>query len=190
VPNEGKTTLALALAVSAADSGQNVLFIDADLRHTSGSNFFEMVKQPGLVDVLLGSAAAQDVIKFHKDTKLWVLSAGKKTRNPADLLTSDRMRSFLAQSKKSFDFIVIDSPPVGPVIDPVVLSQLVDTVVYVVRWASTSRELIQESIQRLAGQKIAGVVFNLVNEKAAQKYGKYAYRYYYGSRIYKKYYEG
>ena len=84
---------------------------------------------------------------------------------------------------------MLDAPPIGPVIDPVILSGLADAVVYVVRWASTSRELVQQSIQRVSGEKIAGVVFNMVNEKAAQKYGKYAYQNYYGARSYKKYYE-
>jgi Mrp family chromosome partitioning ATPase len=86
--------------------------------------------------------------------------------------------------------IVIDSPPVGPVIDPIILAQFVDSVVYIIRWASTSRELVQQSIRRLPGHKVAGVVFNMVDEKAAQKYGKYSYQYYYGSRSYKKYYAG
>jgi succinoglycan biosynthesis transport protein ExoP len=189
VPNEGKTTIALSLAVSAANSGLQVLFIDADLRHTSGSNFFGLVKQQGLVDVLLGTATIKDVSKFDKIGKLWVMPAGTKTRNPADLLGSNRMKSMLDQCRETFDMIVIDSPPLGPVIDPVILSHLVDKVVYVVRWASTSRELVQQSLLRLPGEKVAGTVFNLINERAAQKYGRYAYQYYYGPRAYKKYYE-
>jgi len=166
------------------------LFVDSDLRHTSASNFFGLVKQPGLVNVLVGEAPPQNVIKFVEEGKIWVLPAGSKTRNPADLLGSNRMKELFEQCKQSFDFIVLDSPPIGPVIDPVILSQLADAVVYVVRWASTSRELVQQSIQRLPPNKVAGVVFNMVNEKAAQKYGKYAYQYYYGARSYKKYYDG
>ena len=190
VPNEGKTIIALSLATSAANSGLKVLFIDADLRHTSGSNFFGLVKAQGLVDVLLGSCLSQDAITFSEEAKIWVLPAGSKTRNPADILGSNRMKSLLDQCNQTFDMIVIDSPPVGPVIDPIILAQFVDSVVYIVRWASTSRELVQQSMRRLPGHKIAGVVFNMVNEKAAQKYGRYAYQYYYGTRSYKKYYEG
>jgi polysaccharide biosynthesis transport protein len=92
--------------------------------------------------------------------------------------------------KQNFDFVVIDAPPIGPVIDSLILAQLVDKIVFVVRWASTARELVLQSVQRLPREKLAGVAFNRVNEKAAQKYGKYAYQYYYGARDYKKYYSG
>jgi succinoglycan biosynthesis transport protein ExoP len=190
VPHEGKTTVGLSLAVSAAFSGLKVLFIDADLRHTSGSNFFGLVRTKGLVDALLGDSAPKEFMHYNKEAKLWVLPAGTKTNNPADLLSSNRMKLLMEQFSETFDYIVIDSPPIGPVVDPIVLSHVVDSVVYVVRWASTARELIQHSIKRLPEDKVAGVVFNMLNEKAAQKYGKYAYEYYYGSRSYKKYYEG
>src|SRR5262249_37306849 len=75
VPNEGKTTLAMSLAVSAATSGLKVLFVDSDLRHTSASNFFGLVKQPGLVNVLVGEAPPQNVIKFVEEGKICVLPA-------------------------------------------------------------------------------------------------------------------
>jgi len=98
------------------------------------------------------------------------------------------MKSFMDFCKQSFDLVVLDASPIGPVIDSLMLAQLADKVVYVVRWASTARELVLQSIRRLPREKLAGAAFNRVNEKAAQKYGKYAYQYYYGARDYKKYY--
>lgn len=191
LPSEGKTTIALSLAVSTSCAGLKVLFIDADLRHPSASRFFGLQNELGLVDLLLGAVNPQDIIKFHRESKMWMLPAGSKTQNPADLLGSDRMKSFITRCKESFDLVVIDTPPIGPVIDPIVVAQLTDKIVYVVRWAVTARELVQQSIQRLPGhKKLAGVAFNHVDEGEAQKYGKHAYPYYYGSRYYKKYYNG
>jgi capsular exopolysaccharide synthesis family protein len=190
VPIEGKTTIALSLAISAAASGLKVLLIDADLRHSSVSRFFGMLKKTGLVDMMLGKDPSE-CIKFNKDAKVWVLAAGSKTQNPTDLLGSDRMHSFLENCRESFDLVVLDTPPMGPVVDPLIVSHLVDKVVYVVRWASTARELVERSIKRFPqSKKVAGVVFNRVDEKLAQKYGKDGYQYYYSARDYKKYYEG
>lgn len=189
VPSEGKTTIALSIAASAAASGLRVLYVDADLRRPSGSSILSTKQEGGLVDLLLGKTEAQAAIKLSDEFRFWYLPAGSRTQSPMDLLSSDRMKSFIETFRKSFDFVVIDSPPVGPVVDPVVISQLVDKVVYVVRWSATAREMVKHSIERVsADKKVAGVVFNHVNDKRAQRYGKHAYAYYYSSRYYRNYY--
>jgi Mrp family chromosome partitioning ATPase len=99
------------------------------------------------------------------------------------------MRTLVAGFKDSYDLVIIDTPPAGPLVDPVVVSHLVDKIVLVVRWGATARELVRECVVQLSGhRKIAGVAFNYVDEREAQKYGKYAYSYYYGRRYYKRYY--
>jgi succinoglycan biosynthesis transport protein ExoP len=189
IPGEGKTTIALSIAASAAASGLRTLFIDADLRRPSATGIVGMKNQHGLVDMLLGQADAQTAIQYNEDLSFWILGAGTKTQSPTDLLSSDRMKTFMDGFKKSFDFIVIDSPPMGPVIDPIVIAGMADKIVFVVRWAVTAREMVRHSIQRLAAdRKVAGIVFNHVNDKKAQRYGKYAYSYYYSASYYKNYY--
>ena len=99
------------------------------------------------------------------------------------------MKTLISACKQTFDLVVIDTAPVGPVIDPIIVSNAVDKVVFVVRWASTAREIVQQSVQRFPGhRKVAGMVFNQVNERLARKYGKHAYAYYYGNGDYQKYY--
>jgi succinoglycan biosynthesis transport protein ExoP len=189
IPGEGKTTVALSIASSVAASGLRVLYIDADMRRPSGSSILSTRRDVGLVDLLLGQTDVQAAIKLSDDFKFWYLPAGSRTQSPMDLLGSDRMKSLIETFRKTFDFIVVDSPPLGPVVDAIAISHLVDKVVYVVRWSATAREMVRHSIEKLvADKKVAGVVFNQVNARRAQKYGKHAYSHYYGSRYYRNYY--
>ncbi|HEX3882397.1 MAG TPA: polysaccharide biosynthesis tyrosine autokinase [Stellaceae bacterium] len=189
VPGEGKTTIALSLAASAATAKLKVLLIDADLRHPTATSIFRLQKEPGLVDLLLGDTSLNEAVKWIESSGFSILPAGNKTQNPTDLLGSERMKVLILDLKESYDLIFIDTPPAGPVVDPVVISHLTDKIVFVVRWAATARELVRPCVDLLsAHRKIAGVAFNRVNVRQAQKYGKHAYSYYYGSRYYKNYY--
>jgi capsular exopolysaccharide synthesis family protein len=182
-PNEGKSTIAVSLAVSAASGGQKVALIDADLRHPASSRLFKLEQKKGLVDLLTNAASVSETM-FRKDN-LVVIPAGAKSVNPPDLLSSERMKAFVAQLKENFDYVVIDSPPVGPVIDAVIVAGLVDKTIFVVRWASTHRDLIQASIQKISAQKrVGGVVLNFVAQGRGRTYGSEMY---YGGR-YAKYY--
>jgi capsular exopolysaccharide synthesis family protein len=189
VPGEGKTTIAISFAASAAAAGVKALLIDADLRRASASHVLGMEKDMGLVDLLVGQADAKSLMQLHKDARFWTLPAGSKTQNPPDLLGSERMKALIDALRKAFDLIVVDTPPAEPVIDPVVVSQLADKVIFVIRWGATARELVRRSVQRMSGhRKVAGVAFNLVNDRRARRYGKHAYANNYGSRRYKQYY--
>jgi capsular exopolysaccharide synthesis family protein len=184
-PNEGKTTIALSLAISAAFSGRKVVFVDADLRHPAASRFFKLEQEKGLVDLLVGAATIDDALISYKDLKLTVIPAGSKSLNPPDVLGSERMKALISHLREAFDYVVLDTPPVGPVVDPVIVADLADKTIFVVQWASTPRELVETSVQQVSTQKrVAGVVFNYVNKSQAMKYGSY---YHYGTS-YEKYY--
>jgi capsular exopolysaccharide synthesis family protein len=189
LPEEGKTTISLSLAAAAAFGRLRVLYIDAVLRHPSATRVFGLQNDPGLVDLLVGDATAEATVRFYEPGGYWTIGAGGKTQNPTDLLNSERMKSLVAGFREEYDLVVIDTPPTGPVVDPVIVSGFTDKIVMVVRWGVTARELVRETVERLSGhRKIAGIAFNLVNDRQAQKYGKDAYSYYYGRRYYKQYY--
>lgn len=189
VPGEGKTTLALSLAASAAQAGAKVLFIDCDLRHPSSSRSFGLQREKGLVDYLIGEAELEDIVHYQEKVRHWTLPAGGTTQNPSDLLGSERMRKLVDQLRAKFDLVVFDTPPTGPVIDPTVVARhLADKVVYVVRWASTPRGSVQRCVHQLSGHaEIAGVVLNCVDDAEARKYGGYS-SCYGGGRQYAEYY--
>jgi len=189
LPSEGKTTIGLTIAASATQSGLRVLLIDADLRHPSASRYFKAEKNVGLVEYLIGEAELQKVMLVDEKLGIWVLPAGGRTQNPMDLLGSERFRALILALREKFDLLIIDTPPLGPVIDPVIVSAVSDKIVFVVRWGSTARDLVASTMRRLPGQKkVAGVVFNYVVDAEAQKYGKYVYGNHYGIREYRKYY--
>ena len=185
-PGEGKTTIAMSLAISAALSGLKVVLVDADLRHPSVSRFFKLEQEKGLVD-LLTSGSVNELPMFRQDG-IAVIPAGSKTLNPSDILSSERMKLFVNYLKENFDYIVIDSPPVGPVVDPIILSDLADKSIFVVQWASTPRDLVENCVRKISSQKrVGGIVLNLVKQSRAKKYGS---EYHYGDRYYSKYYSG
>ena len=130
-PGEGKTTIAMSLAISAALSGLKVVLVDADLRHPSVSRFFKLEQEKGLVDLLTGGSV-NELSMFRQDG-IAIIPAGSKTMNPSDILSSERMKLLVNYLKENFDYVVMDSPPVGPVIDPIILSDLADKSIFVVR---------------------------------------------------------
>jgi polysaccharide biosynthesis transport protein len=184
-PGEGKTTIAISLAISAASAGLKVALVDADLRHPSASRFFKLEQEKGLVDLLIGATPFEKVLRFQNDLKLTVIPAGSKTLNPTDVLGSERMKLLVSHLGETFDYVVLDTPPVGPVIDPVIVANLADKTIFVVQWASTPRELVETSLRQVSTHKrVAGIVLNSVNQDRARKYGG---EYYYGKN-YEKYY--
>ncbi|MGE3781992.1 MAG: CpsD/CapB family tyrosine-protein kinase, partial [Alphaproteobacteria bacterium] len=150
---------------------------------------FGLQNEPGLVELLVGDATPETAIRFYETGGYWTIGAGGKTQNPTDLLNSERMRNLVSGFREEYDLVIIDTPPTSLVVDPVIVSNLSDKIVVIVRWGVTARELVKETVERLSGhRKLAGIAFNLVNERQAQKYGKDAYSYYYGRRYYKQYY--
>ncbi len=176
---EGKTTTATNTAISLAQLGGSVLLVDADLRKPSIHDIFTISANSGLSNYLAGNLDASGFSKHSPIDNLSVIPAGPLPPNPAELLSSDRMKVFLEKASGRYDHVILDSPPMGSVTDPVVLSTMVDGVILVVHGAKNSRQAVQRACHELAavGAKIFGIVLNNVDLKR-EGYEDY---YYYSS---------
>ncbi len=178
---EGKSTTALNLAIALAQRGDSTLIIDADLRRPGIAESLDLADGEGLAGFLTGAHSIEAaLIQFSPVPTLWVLPAGPKPPNPAQLLSSSAMESLLRELRQRFKFLVIDSPPVLPVTDAMILSTFVDGVAFVVESGVTARGAVARARKVLdnAGARILGLVLNKVDVRHNGYYGYYGHYYY------------
>jgi succinoglycan biosynthesis transport protein ExoP len=182
LPSEGKTTTATNTAISLAQTGAQVLIIDADMRRPRLHSIFGVGNENGLSSLLASELSDRDVtnaIIQDERTKLHILTSGPIPPNPAELIGSEQMSSLLKLLQKRFTHVVIDSPPIASFTDGVLVASLVDGVIMVVHAGRSSRQVVKRSRQLLQeiGAKIFGVVLNNVNINTKENY--YYYQSYY-----------
>jgi len=160
--HEGKSSAATSIALILAESGNRVLLIDADLRRASVDTLTQLEGSVGLTTVLLGDIDLKSARQQWAGTTLDVLTSGVLPPNPGPLLNSDNLKTLIAQARKEYDVVLIDSPPVLAVSDPLWLAPLVDGVIMVVRSKSTKRESVSRALTALesAHTRILGLVLN------------------------------
>jgi capsular exopolysaccharide synthesis family protein len=187
VPGEGKTLTAANLALTFSESYQrSVLLIDADLRRPSQHTVFSINNSTGLSDGL--ESPAERAMKVRKISEhLSVLPAGPPTSDPMAGLTSPRMHQLLEQVRGMFDWIIIDTPPVGLLTDAKLLTSFADGTILVVQAGQTPYPIVNKSLAALGQEKLIGVVLNRA-ERAALGAHHYDYDYddYYAPRERKK----
>jgi len=185
LPNEGKTTLALSLARSAAITGQKVIVIDADFRQSSLTKYLGITNNAqGLTDLILSSdAVLKDCLCKDGKTGLMIMPKGSvEYLNSADVFASERMKSLLTTLRAEFDLIIFDTPPVLAATDARVLASLVDKVVFVVAWDKTPRTIVKTGLDELlkSASHIAGIVLQQVNlQQYTYSSGDSGFYYYY-----------
>ena len=195
LPEEGKTTLAIALARVMAASGQKVVLIDGDLRRSSiGKKLNMPEKHKGLSDlVMAGDEPLAEFLLRDEKGKVDVILAGTaKYANATDIFSSHRMKEIVGMLKSIYDLIIIDTPPVMAVADARIIGRIVDKTLFVVRWDKTPRKVARAAVEQLhrAEVDIAGVVLQQVDldRYGRMGYGDSGYYYHYGR--YGKYYSG
>jgi capsular exopolysaccharide synthesis family protein len=196
VPEEGKTTLALALARVVAASGQKVVVVDGDLRRSSiGRKLNIRDKHKGLSDLVVAGAdtdLSEFLLRDEKGGLDFMPTGTAKYANATDIFSSHRMKTIISRLKAEYDLVVIDTPPVMAVADARIIGRVVDKTIFVVRWNKTPRKVARAAIEQLrrAEVDLAGVVLQQVD---LSRYGRVGYGdsgYYYHYGRYGKYYSG
>lgn len=176
VPGEGKTTTAANVAVVFARAGARTVLIDCDLRRPRLHRFFGLSSEPGLTDLVIGQAQLEHVIKpVEADKQLWVVPAGTSTPNPSELLATAAFQRILEVVARGADFVIIDSPPVLPVTDGLVIANRVDGTILVATAEQTTRRNVRRTLELLGqvGAPLIGTVLNRVREQEQYGYPRY-----------------
>jgi len=177
---EGKSTVAIGLAMSLARDGkQRVLLIEADMRRPALERYLGLERAEGLGNYL-GSAASDIAVRHLDPEGFWLLSAGTGAAPAPEELKSERMQKLLDSARRGFDAVVVDCPPVAPVADSVLLQDLVDGLLFVVRARHSPIETISKALYHLRSERIVGVVMN-DNRELLTSYYRYSYRRYHDS---------
>ncbi len=190
LPGEGKTFTSVNYAVSLAQQGLRTLLVDIDLRRPMIEKFFlgKTSRLPGVTDYFLGRKKFDELCQPHQDVpKLFWMAAGSSVPNPSELLTSADFQKLLSEGLAHYDRIVIDTAPILPVSDTLLLAGKVQTVVLVVQACKTSRKAVERSVQLLknASAPTGGVVLNLLPKRRLSGY-YYSYHHGYGYGNYGK----
>lgn len=187
-PNEGKSTVSFNLAISMAEAGKKVLFLDLDLRKSVLVGRFKIRKAiRGVTHYLAGQNELEEVIYGTNNKNLDMILSGPVPPNPAELLDSAYFRDMMARLKSNYEYIIVDTPPLGSVIDAAIVAQSCDAAVLVVSAKNVSYKFAQNVLDQLKKTdiRIIGTVLNKVDLSDNRYYGRYYGKYY--GRYYGRY---
>jgi capsular exopolysaccharide synthesis family protein len=176
ISGEGKSVTAANLAIAIARSGQRVALVDADLRKPMIGTLFGLEDSVGLVDVLRGHAALDDVLQPWGSFELMVLPAGGATAIPSELLGTVAMTRLIAELRSRFDFVIIDNLPLVPVTDAAIVATQTDGVVLLVRPDRVTKAQFQRSLGNL--ERVRANLLGLVASQVSERLSPYRAGYY------------
>lgn len=190
IPNEGKSSISINLAVSMARDGKKVLHIDADMRKPRTYKDVTSRYNVGLSNYLSGMVELEDAIRATNIDNLDVIVCGPKPPNPAELLGTERFSQMLAVLKEKYDYVIIDTPPLGSMIDAAIVASQADGTIMLIEYNTVDYKkavMVKEQLEK-ANARILGVVINKIPRREYKQYYYYDYDYYYkkGSKKHRK----
>ncbi len=179
IAGEGKTVSTVNLASNLASTGRKkVLLIDLDMRKSDLAKGLRFPSSPGLAELLGGISSLNDVLRYVITQGLHVIPSGKRVANPWKLLTGEKFRILLQELRDLYDVILLDTAPMLPVSDTLVLRDLVDGVVLVHRLNYTPHDLFRQALEDIGEKKLLGVLLNGVEPHSERYYQRYYGKYY------------
>ena len=179
IAGEGKTVSTVNLAANLASTGRKkVILIDLDLRKSDLAKGLRLPSTPGMVELLEGTAGLDEVLRFVITQGFHVIPSGKRISNPWGLLAGGKFRSFLQEIRDQYDVILLDTAPMLPVSDTLVLRDLVDGIVLVHRLGYTPHNLFKQALEDIGEKKLLGVLLNGVEPQSERYYQRYYGSYY------------
>lgn len=176
--NEGKTTVAVNLSLALAQNGYSVLLVDADLRKPSVLKNLGIsnLSGNGIADVVNGAKNSSDAIKYIEKYKIFVLAGDESITDPTEVLSNAKTGEFIAAAREKFDYIIIDTPPVGIVADAAICAKYTDSSIFVIREDVFPVPAILEAVSDLTqgGTDLAGCVYNISTDRSKGGYGNYS----------------
>ena len=181
IPNEGKTTIAVNLAISCASAGERTALVDCDLRKPTIRKYFNVEVKKGIAEYLSGQASLSEALHQGVASNLDVICGHKSVPNPLLLIKNERFEAMIRELESAYDYIILDTPPLGIVSDALEISKSTDGILVVTRQGISEYPAIRNTISDVdfAGVNILGFILN--DYKAAKSgkgyYGKYKYSY-------------
>jgi capsular exopolysaccharide synthesis family protein len=179
-PKEGKSVVSANFAAALAAAGHSTVLVDCDFRRPTQHRIFGRVRNVGVSDLILGDVTESDVIlPVDSVPGLWVVTSGRVPPNPSELLGSGRMRELLQRLRESFTYVVLDTPPVNAVADPLIVASYADATLFVVEQRHTTYPAVRNAVHSLerVGAHVLGAVVNKV-VKGEAHYDYYYYHHY------------
>ena len=172
---EGKSITLLNLAISFGEAGKKVLLIDADMRRPAVARLLVEQPAPGLANVLAGIVPAEEAIRKDMYPNLDIIFSGDIPPNPMELLSSDEMEKLMNYASERYDYILIDTPPVGITSDACVVANFLDGVLFLVRQGQSRKDVVKQAVEnlQLTGVRILGYVLNGVDIDNDKRYKGY-----------------
>lgn len=172
--SEGKTSVALGMAMTLAELGHKVLYVEADLRRPKASTYTQLDPSVGLTSVLVGDHELEDAVQPWAQPNLRLLLSGDLPPNPSQLLSGSRLPALLAQAGASYDYVIVDSAPILPVADSMWVAPSVDAIVVTARLNQTTQESLRRALSSVESSQtpLLGIIVNDV--KLSAKSGYYA----------------